>query len=78
MSLVTCFLGPLVGQVLASGWCSTRARMASSPIDLHQRAGRWQLKRSAMAMDTTARWFGYFGVLCLALGVAGAIHGAVA
>jgi len=73
MSLITCFLGPLIGQIFAGYWTACRERLNEAPLDFRYRAGSWQVARLGKMMDVASRSFGYLGIMCLIAGATGAI-----
>jgi hypothetical protein len=74
MSLTAIGLAALIRGTVVGWWRSYKQRHAGV-IDARPRRGVWRPSRLIEHVDRGATWVSYFGLVCIALGVAGALYG---
>ena len=78
MSLIlTCLGGPLLYQLIAACWGGYKARANASGIPMVFCRGQWSAGKLIPRVERAGEWFGHFGLVCVGLGVVGAVYGAL-
>jgi hypothetical protein len=78
MSLIaSCFAGPVLRRFAAGWWADYKARHARDVVSMRLQGERWHQAGLIHNVERGIALVSYFGLACGALGVVGAVYGAL-